>query len=291
MEIIRMQMLKATQDAANMNEDASQRCEVLTPVELRIEELRHHMKIESAVCEGAKNAIKLLQNSKSPDSKALKEVQSSITESSQKLELLRISLEKRITELGPKSAKVQLLKEELDAANPALHTPKDRFYKNENNSSPFSKSAAITGKLEVRLVGCQQLLEDIPGRKKDNLQLMLASPGESKSLLRGSKNEVMAVIKLDNIQVAQTAWKGYSQQCWDHRTSIELDRSREIEIAIYWRDWRQMCAVKFLRLEDFLNDQKHGMAIHLEPQGILFAEVLKCLITESKVKNCFKLHF
>lgn len=39
-----------------------------------------------------------------------------------------------------------------------------------------------------RLVGCQTLLEDIPGRKKDNLQLMLSSPGESKSLLRGSKN-------------------------------------------------------------------------------------------------------
>jgi hypothetical protein len=31
-------------------------------------------------------------------------------------------------------------------------------------------------------------LEEIPGRKKDNLQLMLSSPGESKSLLRGSKN-------------------------------------------------------------------------------------------------------
>ena len=39
-----------------------------------------------------------------------------------------------------------------------------------------------------RLVGCQTLLEEIPGRKKDNLQLMLSSPGESKSLLRGSKN-------------------------------------------------------------------------------------------------------
>ena len=50
-------------------------------------------------------------------------------------------------------------------------------------------------------------------------------------------------------------------------------QSRELEIAIYWRDWRQMAAIKFLRLEDFLDNQRHGMAIHLEPQGILFAEV------------------
>lgn len=34
-----------------------------------------------------------------------------------------------------------------------------------------------------------------------------------------------------------------------------------------------MCATKFLRLEDFLDNQRHGLTIHLEPQGILFAEV------------------
>ena len=34
-----------------------------------------------------------------------------------------------------------------------------------------------------------------------------------------------------------------------------------------------MCAVKFLRLEDFLDDLQRGMVVHLEPQGILFAEV------------------
>ncbi|KAK3087214.1 hypothetical protein FSP39_003180, partial [Pinctada imbricata] len=285
MEIIRMQMLKVTQDASATDEDASQRCEVLSPLELRIEELRHHMKIESAVVEGAKNVIKLLQNTKSPDSKALKEAQSSLSESSQKLELLRISLENRCNELEPKSTKLQILKSELDSAS-LSPGPKDRDSRRQN-SSPFSKSASITGKLEVRLVGCQGLLEDIPGRRKDNLQLLLSSPGESKSLLRGSKrssaktytvkeelcNDVMAVVKLDNVQVASTGWKSCSQQCWDHRCSIELDRSRELEIAIYWRDWRQMAAVKFLRLEDFLDNQRHGMAIHLEPQGILFAEI------------------
>ena len=37
-------------------------------------------------------------------------------------------------------------------------------------------------------MGCQGLLEEIPGRRKDSLQLLLSSPGESKSLLRGTKS-------------------------------------------------------------------------------------------------------
>lgn len=50
-------------------------------------------------------------------------------------------------------------------------------------------------------------------------------------------------------------------------------QSRELEISVYWRDWRSLCAVKFLRLEDFLDNQRHGMCLYLEPQGTLFAEV------------------
>ena len=51
-----------------------QQQEIMSPLELRIEELRHHMRIESAMVEGAKNATKLLQNSKASDKKALNEV-------------------------------------------------------------------------------------------------------------------------------------------------------------------------------------------------------------------------
>ncbi|XP_045203432.2 serine/threonine-protein kinase N2-like isoform X2 [Mercenaria mercenaria] len=283
-EIIRMQILKVNQDTASAD-DASQRCEVLSPLELRIEELRHHIKIESAVMEGAKNAIKLLQMAKEKDKKALQEAQASLSESNYKCELLRISMEKRINELGPSSLKIDFLKQELDAMSPNSYSNTNKLHnslKRTQSNSPFAKAAALTGKLEVRLVGCQGLLEEIPGRRKDSLQLLVASPGESKSLLRKSKsynvkeelsNEVMAVIKLDHQQVVQTSWKANSQQCWDHRASIDLDRSRELEIAIYWKDWRQMAAVKFLRLEDFLDNQRHGIAIHLEPQGILFAEI------------------
>lgn len=83
----------------------------------------------------------------------------------------------------------------------------------------------------------------------------------------------MAVIKLDNITVGQTSWKPCSQQAWDQRFSIDLDKSRELEIGVYWRDWRSLCAVKFLRLEEFIDDIRHGMALQLEPTGLLFAEI------------------
>ncbi|EFX88404.1 hypothetical protein DAPPUDRAFT_305605 [Daphnia pulex] len=139
-------------------------------------------------------------------------------------------------------------------------------------------------------MGCQDLLEDVPGRsRRDSTH---SAPNDLKSFVKGTSfcvtgrsssksysvkdetsNEIMAVIKLDNVTVAQTNWRPCSQQAWDQRFSIDLDKSREVEIDIYWRDWRSLCGVKFLRLEEFIDDVRHGMALQLEPQGLLFAEI------------------
>ena len=86
-------------------------------------------------------------------------------------------------------------------------------------------------------------------------------------------DEISAVLKLDNVEVARTNWKPCSQQAWDQRFSIQLEKSRELELLIYWKDWRSLCAVKFCKLEEFVDDVRHGMALQLEPQGMLFAEV------------------
>lgn len=70
--------------------------------------------------------------------------------------------------------------------------------------------------------------------------------------------------------------------------SVDLDKSRELEINIYWKDWRSLCAIKFLKLEEFIDDIRHGMALQLEPQGLLFAEVRiksiaeQCVCVESE---------
>lgn len=53
-----------------------------------------------------------------------------------------------------------------------------------NSVSSLGRCAAVSGKLEVRLMGCQALLEEVPGRSrrdKDNN----SSPGDLRSFVKG----------------------------------------------------------------------------------------------------------
>ena len=71
----------------------------------------------------------------------------------------------------------------------------------------------------------------------------------------------------------ESEWRPLSQQCWDTRAKIALERARELEFQVHWKDSRGMTAVTFLRLEDYLDCVKHALPFGLEPQGILFAEI------------------
>lgn len=65
-----------------------------------------------------------------------------------------------------------------------------------------------------------------------------------------------------------------------------------MEMAVYWRDYRSLCALKFLKLEDFLDNQKHRVQLELEPQGLLLAEV-RCTHIQPwrKLRDRFKTIF
>ncbi|XP_031431271.1 serine/threonine-protein kinase N2 isoform X1 [Clupea harengus] len=291
-EFIRMQILKATQ-ASEMgfeSNDVPGTKPIISPLDLRLEELRHHFRIESALAEGARNVMKLLD--KVAEKKGHSEAQAVLNESSQKLDLLKYSLEQRLSELPKNHPKISEVKEELAmVASPPL-SPRQSIISTYTQYSTVAKPAALTGTLDVRLMGCQDLLENVPGRAKGGAMTLPGwSPSETRSsfMSRSNKNrggsgrnlsksdeltnEISAVLKLDNTVVGQTSWKPVSNQAWDQKFTLDLDRSRELEIAVYWRDWRTLCAVKFLRLEDFLDNERHGMCLYLEPQGTLFAEV------------------
>uniref|UniRef100_A0A4W6FI09 protein kinase C n=1 Tax=Lates calcarifer TaxID=8187 RepID=A0A4W6FI09_LATCA len=288
-EFIRMQILKASQanELSFENNDP-----IISPLDLRVEELCHHARIESAVAEGAKNVMKLLGSGKVTEKRAHSEAQARFNESSQKLDLLRYSLEQRLNELPKNHPRSSSIIEELSLLSSPVLSPRSSIISTQNQYSTVTKPAALTGTLDVRLMGCQDLLENVPGRSKAaSVPLPGWSPSETRSsfISRANRNrgvssrnltkseelsnEISAVLKLDNTVVGQTSWRPVSNQAWDQKFTLELDRSRELEISVYWRDWRSLCAVKFLRLEDFLDNQRHGMCLYLEPQGMLFAEV------------------
>uniref|UniRef100_A0A8C9EVR9 Serine/threonine-protein kinase N3 n=1 Tax=Pavo cristatus TaxID=9049 RepID=A0A8C9EVR9_PAVCR len=264
---------------------------------LRIEELRHRLRIEAAVAEGAKNVLKILGGSRVQDRKFLAEAQGRLQESSQKIDLLRLSLERQLSGLSPDHPKRALIKQEL------VNTSSLGAQHGIIQPTSVIKPTALTGTLEVRLMGCQDLLENVPGRSRmAGSSPVCGSPSDLKSFsltrvglgihgrsvagkyLRNEElcseyeapYEVLAVLKVDNKVVGQTNWGPVNNQAWDQSFVIELDRSRELEISVYWRDWRELCAVKFLRLDDFLDNERHGMCLLLEPQGMLFAEVMFC---------------
>lgn len=221
----------------------------------RLDELKYRLHVECAVLEGARNVVKLPISSK----KILQEAQSNLVESSQKIDILRKALE-------------------------------DQNQNKQNNlphvAKPYqaAKSAAISGKLEVRLIGCQDLLEDVPNRIPNtkeatspssdikSIVFRARSSARSYSVRDEISTEAMAVLKLDNVTVAQTTWKSCCQKSWDQRFTLELERNRELEVQVFWRDWRSLCAIKFVKLDEFIEDRRHGIALQLEPQGILFSE-------------------
>jgi len=289
-EVIRMQILQLKNESAKANSALEANESENHSIMWRIAQIRHRIMIETRIVDGSKNVVRTLgSGSKQIDKKTLQSVQEKQQESSQKLDLLKLSLDMRLADLDPLSNERLQLDEELRSNRNGQSL---KFPTSGTSYSTLPKPAELTGRLNVRLIGCQDLLENVPGRSKSLPVQLPFHQGDGKTAwIRGASksskassnkyvvkpddlsNEVTAVLKLDNNEIGQTAWKSVNCQCWNQQFTSDLDRSRELEISIYWKDWRAMAAIKILRLEEFLDNKRHSLTLPMEPQGILFVEV------------------
>uniref|UniRef100_A0AC35UGQ6 Protein kinase C n=1 Tax=Rhabditophanes sp. KR3021 TaxID=114890 RepID=A0AC35UGQ6_9BILA len=167
--------------------------------------------------------------------------------------------------------------------------------------SNFSKPVglpklAVSGKLEVRLLGCQNLLAEIPGQRLRSELAQTTANGNSAILCeilkkQGSKKlqkhlshgqitvnqesaDVFAHLRIGNNVVGITDSKAVSRQCWNgNKFVIDLDRAKELEIEVYYKDFRSMCAFCVIKLGDLIDEKDiNGIVLNLEPQGSVFAE-------------------
>uniref|UniRef100_A0A8P4KB56 protein kinase C n=1 Tax=Dicentrarchus labrax TaxID=13489 RepID=A0A8P4KB56_DICLA len=253
----------------------------------------------------AKDVVKQLEGISSLDQKALAEAQSRVQESSQKLDLLRMSLEK-----FPKENNQEPLQQPAGGVEPSEGTvsPQNSRPGCSLSTSPsiFSiRPASLTGKLEVRLLGCEDLLKPLTNPEQENRLSPIedSSPAADRTDGPSGKRtflEISAVLRLDTRVVGQTRWAAVNRLSWDQMFCIQLERSRELEVSVFWRDRRVMCAVRFLRLEEMMDNQNHNQEFSLEPQGILYAKLRfidtvverqpklrrqRCIFTKERGKN------
>ncbi|KAI6211226.1 hypothetical protein M3Y96_00411400 [Aphelenchoides besseyi] len=225
-----------------------------------------------------------------------KEAQKSCTQSDQKVQLIRLALQKYADQYPPNSPQRNSVAREMDdvrrtpnARLSSPYSPPNSFIMSPTDSasqlnssdspqhdSPISSKAMpitvpllpVSGNLEIQLIGCCDLLTDLP------VSQAMTTPAKtnrqrSTETQRGITDEIYAALRLDNHVMAQTESKPAGPSCWNQQFSLELDRAKELEIEIYYRDGDAMCAFMVLRLGDYLDADTGIKTLPLEPQGRL----------------------
>ncbi|TNM90086.1 hypothetical protein fugu_004320 [Takifugu bimaculatus] len=305
-ELIRLQIIKVTQAGSSdwqrrYQERQWWRPEQLhtwSPRDARLSELQHYVQRETDALVLAEDVAKQLQGISSLDPTAAAEAQLRVHECSQKLELLRLSLERCLKENSQESLQPPAGRTDGSEEPPSPHSSTSRCPLSTSPSLLSIRPASLTGKLEIRLLGCEDLLKPLKNPKQENLTEDSSSftahrPEEPAA-------EVSAVLRLDARVVGQTRWAPSSRLSWDQTFCLQLERTRELEVSVFWQDRNTMCAVRFLRLEDILYKPNHDHEFILEPQGVLHAKLRffdsfverqprlrrqRCIFTKERGKN------
>ncbi|KAH7720755.1 PKN protein [Aphelenchoides avenae] len=328
MQIERLQMQGGRTDGTDDKSEENKN-------DLMMADLCHRLRKEVKLVDGAKNMLKILHEQKKPDTKSAKDAFETRAQAEEKIDLIRLALKKYTEKLPPESPKRASVYHEMEeiqhkatsplspdrfsppSAIPQTPPKQDQLPSLSYGIRPLTSLLSVSGKLEVRLIGCQNLLTEVPGRvPRAELNSPISSGADGKpkgntksmhrqyrstagsivnalcvssnsnesqtdcrsALIQGVRaittqtDDVFAVLRVDNHAVAKTDVRFGSPRCWDQRFSVDLIRAKELEIEVYYRDSRSMCAFAVLKLGDLIENSHAVNEVELEPQGKVFVE-------------------
>ncbi|CAH2245442.1 Serine threonine- kinase N2 [Pelobates cultripes] len=162
--------------------------------------------------------------------------------------------------------------------NTVDHLLQGHHHAKEKRGNPPNRAQSILNqaneKLDLLKYSMEELVKELPDshpRKSITTEELFLNSDISKPT--ALTDEVRAQLKIDHIPVGSTSWKTVSNPSWNETFKLELNKSRELELSLYWHDRRSLCATKTLKLEEFLVNRKQQLCLQLEPQGTLFIKV------------------
>lgn len=263
----------------------------------KIADLMYRLRKEAAFIAGANNMLKLFNEQKKPDQKSVMNAHETCALANEKLDLIRLALKKYSEQLPQESPKRQHVCREINEFSQKEHVTSDsptRVAGERKDSDDvilqqqqqcwldqrpqlYTQTQyllAVSGKLELRLIGCQDLLNkhELQQSRYKNMSKLPRQQSSNNKI--NQTEEVYAAIRIDNKLVASTKSRTVGPSCWDQNFSIDLDRAKELEFEVFYKDKKQiMCAFAVLKLGDLI-DKSHstGKLVHLEPFGTIFFE-------------------
>ena len=306
MQLERLKLQERSNIAGNGRDNGNAGSGMESKHESKIADLMYRLRKEAAFIAGANNMLRLFGEQKKPDQKSIINAHETCALANEKLDLIRLALKKYSEQLPHESPKREHVCREIDESVSSTATSR-RHQGGTGSDSPSRENVgsrkesesdspqhqpccwldqrphlytqtqyllAVSGKLELKLQGCEHLLS------KWDLQMSKSAKGIGKLLRQQSNSkmgqqteEVYAQVRVDNKLVASTKSRLVGPNCWDQNFSLDLDRAKELEMELYYKDKRQMCAFAVLKLGDLI-DKSHSAEklVHLEPQGTLYFE-------------------
>uniref|UniRef100_H2Y6X3 non-specific serine/threonine protein kinase n=1 Tax=Ciona savignyi TaxID=51511 RepID=H2Y6X3_CIOSA len=252
-EVIRMQILQLKTHAASV---ASRSTDGNDGLPVRIAMLRHHVKIESAIVEGSKNVVRFMAEGKQDLTQTICYFNPAIALFDTEARLLPL--------LSPTTPNHHhpLFKPHVKSHPSLIYLTLIRIWCFNNSFivvilvlPPHHPNTSPThpGKLEVRLVGCQDLLDNVPGRSRNmSIQLPATSP-ENRAWIRGGSKSFHG--KASNKYNVKPDDLSSDASLFNHVPSGVL-----LEVALFWRFYNNCPHIEIIYT---LSHRNHKVALNM----------------------------